>query len=153
MGSQCLPIYGEHGPDESILDSTAIGDWSLIEPAVEVVSASLPTMTPFLNLRLQWTRLRSSLRSAFRSSRGAGPTDSGHDFHEIPNIYRRDRLNGESGPVTDVSATTGDEGKSVEDIGIPMHSIAVRQEMQWSESRGQTRRQGLGEDWSGRDAV
>ncbi len=118
-----------------------------------MVSVSLPTMTPFLNIRLQWTRLRSSLRSAFRSSRGAGLIDSGHGFHEISNVGRQDSLNGESGPVTDVSVIAGHSRKSADDVAIPMHSIAVRQEMQWSESRGQSKPQGKREDWSGRDAV
>lgn len=133
--------------------STAIGNWSLIEPAVEVVSASLPTMTPFLNVRLQWTKLRSSLLSVFRSSRGAGLTDSGHGVHEIQNVDGQNHSKGESGPVTDVSTTAGLGQKMAEGIEIPMHSIAVRQEMKWSESRGQMERGGMGEDWSRGDTV
>ena len=105
--------------DYSIQDSTAIGDWSLIEPAVEVFSASLPTMTPFLNVRLQWNKLRSSLSSASsRSSRAAGFKVKGHGFREIQSVEKQDRSNGESGRVVDLSGTA-----------IPMHSIAVRQEV------------------------
>ena len=66
-------------------DSTAIGDWSLIEPAVEVFSACLPTLTPFLNMHIQWKKIRSSLRSHFHSSRNAPPDghDSGRSSNEI----------------------------------------------------------------------
>ena len=100
-------------------------------------------MTPFLNVRLQWDKLRSSLSSASsRSSRAAGLKDKGHGFREIQSVERQDRSNGESGPVVDVSGTA-----------IPMHSIAVRQEVQWSESRRQMIREELGADWSVGNAV
>ena len=129
--------------DYAILDSTAIGDWSLIEPAVEVFSASLPTMTPFLHVRLQWNKLRSSLHSASSKSSKAGKfTGKDHKFHEIQSAERQDPSNGESGPVADVSGTA-----------IPMHSIAVRQEMQWSESQRQMIGEEMRKDWNAENAV
>ena len=92
-------------------------------------------MPLFLNVHQQWIKLRSSLRSAFQSSRGSRSKDSDHEFHDIQDVDLQDRSNDERGPVTDVSATVGVGRNLVEDIEIPIHSIAVRQEMQWSESQ------------------
>ena len=48
-------------------DSTGKCSWTVVEPAVEVLSACLPTMAPFLNGGRNLSKLRSSLRSLFSS--------------------------------------------------------------------------------------
>ena len=72
---------------------------------------------------------------------------SDHGFHEIHRVDGQEHLNGKSGVVTDVSAAAELGREKVEDVEIPMRSIAVRQETQWSESRRHIKRDILREDW------
>ncbi|KAG7004638.1 hypothetical protein G7Y79_00024g055880 [Physcia stellaris] len=105
--------------------STAIGDWSLIEPAVEVLSASLPTMTVFYNVRQHFATLLSVLRSSTRGAKGS--KDGSRGFHEIQSPGMQHLP---SGPVT---AIAGLDGRTERERDVPMHAIAVRQEVQWDE--------------------
>ena len=62
-------------------------------------------MTPFLNIQMQWSRLRSSLLSAFRPSRRTETEGTGRGFHEIDSTEgQKGGFRGVSGLTTDVLA-------------------------------------------------
>lgn len=96
-------------------------------------------MTVFYNVRQHFATLRSSLISALRSSTraGKGSKDGSRGFHEIQSPGMQHLPLGGSGPVT---ANAGLDRRTSRETDFPMHSIAVRREMQWSErSPSQTR--------------
>lgn len=117
--------------------STAIGNWSLIEPAVEVLSACLPTMAPLLNPKQYLTRLRESIRTLLGRSKpsSARSTYSAHPFQQITlsrdaQIQFPPRVE-QSSFATNATADHATVGANTDDI--PLRSIMVRHDMEWSE--------------------
>ncbi|KAL9120825.1 MAG: hypothetical protein Q9187_002616 [Circinaria calcarea] len=111
-------------------------DWSLIEPAVKILSACLPTMTPFLNIRIHWEQLRSSFHNNFRSNRSSHERSQSNlrQFQHIP----KSNVNGAK-PEVDKGGLAK-ERPSTPTVGNPspddMHlrSIMVRHDITWTES-------------------
>ena len=119
------------------IDKTSKCSWTVVEPAVEVLSGCLPTMAPLLHMRSHTKHFISTLRSSFNSrSNTSGSDDTKNHRRE----YRHElnetklRLGGEPATISGASAKRS-ESASVEDDFVPLHSIKVRNDVEWEEVR------------------
>ena len=123
--------------DTANADKTSKCSWTIVEPALEVLSGCLPTMAPLLHMRTHLHHLSSILRSSFHSR----STTSGLDDTKTKRRdYRHElnetklRLGGEPAVISGASAKHF-ESASVEDDLVPLHSIKVRNDVEWKEIR------------------
>lgn len=122
-----------------VTDSTAIGDWSLVELAVEILSACLPTMTPFLHIRRHWSQLQSSFRYGKRAGRNSDMANDRSQPFKRPRIsfkdsiqYRPDTI---LSPETSIKASAALPRSSRELDDVPLRTILVTQDLDWTEER------------------
>ena len=118
------------------IDSTGKCSWTVVEPAIEVLSACLPTMAPFLNAGRHISKLRSSLRSLFSSHKSSqsgsiigrrGQYSGGLDEYNLrPDHIAEVNSAAQAGPYGKVRAESDE---------IPLKSIGIRQDMDWREER------------------
>ena len=101
-----------------------------MEPAVEVFSACLPTMTPLAHTRIHLKSLTSALRSLV-SSRRSSPGQSHNDTESHPPTLRPDRLEG----IFTHAATKPSFERDTDSDEIPLRSIKVQRDVQWEEMR------------------
>lgn len=118
-------------------DKTSKCSWTIVEPALEVLSGCLPTMAPLLHMRTHLQNFSSMLRSSFNSrSITSGLDDTKTSRRE----YRHElnetklRLGGEPAVISGASAKRF-ESADVEDDLVPLHSIKVRNDVEWKEIR------------------
>ena len=119
------------------VDKTSKCSWTVVEAAVEVLSGCLPTMAPLMHMRTHLKHLSSVLRSALNSrSITSGLDDTKASRRE----YRHElnetklRLGGEPAIISGASAKRS-ESAGVEDDLVPLHSIKVRNDLEWKETR------------------
>ena len=113
---------------------TGIVSWTAVEPAVEVLSVSLPVMAPFLHARRVLREIRTSLQSFFFTSRRSkGDTSIDGAFHNIDSPTKR--LN----PKYNEYKTVARAGTKTPDgpADIPLHSIMVTDgfEVRWVDKK------------------
>ena len=118
------------------LDATGKCSWTVIEPAIEVLSACLPTMAPFLNIRTHLNSLRSTLRSLFSShkdsrSQQSRTNNSSCQFRVIDKAYENHILNLNAECETNASATLSHQQVSSDQI--PLKAIVIRHDLAWEE--------------------
>ena len=119
-----------------LIDSTDKCSWTVVEPAIEVLSACLPTMAPFLNAGRRISKLRSSLRSLFSSHKSSQSVSivgrrGQHSGGLDENNLRPDHL-----AEVNFAAQAGSSGKGrSKSDEIPLKSIGIRQDMDWMEER------------------
>lgn len=77
-------LYGKIA-DKGHLGHTSLVSWAVVEPAVQVLSVSLPTMGPFMHARTVTTNLRS-LRSVLFPGINGPPQDSEHANQETEKL-------------------------------------------------------------------
>lgn len=137
--SLLLPaICSRRKANKPFADSTAIGEWALIELSIEILCACLPTMTPFLHIRTHCNQLRSGF--PYRKSRGSS-SDAGNDSQQQlkrPNVLFKDsiqyRPNSFPGSVN--TATVSAVPRCSRDLDdIPLRSILVKKDLDWTEER------------------
>ncbi|KAL9119624.1 MAG: hypothetical protein Q9187_003824 [Circinaria calcarea] len=123
-------------PISMLLDATGKCSWTVIEPAIEVLSACLPTMAPFLNRPTHLANFRSTLRSMIspnKSSRSEQlrTSASKHQFRDVDNFNKtctHDSLSDHTGKVAAIPPS-----QPVASDQIPLNSIVVTQDFAWSE--------------------
>ena len=125
-----LPLYFWLHRDPNIacfhLDGTGKCSWTVIEPAIEVLSACLPTMAPFLSMSTHWPNLRSSLRSLLSSSRHRSQSeiDPYRSFNDTSGYQYGAEVKSQAiGRPSKKQASESDE--------VPLKSIKVRQDLDW----------------------
>ncbi|KAI4193607.1 MAG: hypothetical protein LQ350_008243 [Teloschistes chrysophthalmus] len=112
--------------EDDITWSSAIYSWTAIEPAIEVLSVSLPAMAPFLHVRKTMDECRSMFRSLFSRDKSSNKTtDDG-----FQKINERNKMfgfeNGERQCGQMAFATSEGRGrKGDEDDEVPLHAIKV----------------------------
>ena len=91
---------------------------------MEVLSACLPTMAPFLTMRDHWSNIRSAFRSLLPSSRQKSKTNSnlGRGFDNPFGQQQGVELKSE------ITARHSDEQKSESDY-VPLRSIKMRHDL------------------------
>ncbi|KAL9582654.1 MAG: hypothetical protein Q9212_003176 [Teloschistes hypoglaucus] len=111
---------------EDVTWFTSIDSWTAVEPAVEVLSVSLPVMAPFLHVRKTIDELRSTFRSLFsKSKRSDTTTDEGfHKFNERNKILDMENGGGHCGRMAFATAE-GSTGRKDDDDEIPLDAIKV----------------------------
>ena len=120
----------------SVKDKTSLSSWTVIEPAVEVVSGCLPTMAPLLNIRIHLKDFSSIFRSSFSGRRSRSKTavsDNsqrmyGYELHQLK--LRPDQ---DTAMVSEASVKRSVITGTEEDL-VPLHSIMVRKDMNWEET-------------------
>ncbi len=105
---------------------TSICSWTAVEPAIEVLSVSLPVMAPFLHIGKVFAELRTSLLSFF-TLRKSQKSDTGGTFHEINKANKTFASNGSQWTST---AVANQEAPGSEPI--PLHSIVVADRLEWN---------------------
>ena len=114
------------GHTEMYQGYTSIYSWTAVEPAIEVLSVSLPVMAPFLHIRAVFADLRTSLRSFFSLSRSQ-KSDNDGTFHEIDKTHKA-FASKESQWTSTAVATSEAPGSEP----IPMNSIVVTDRLEWN---------------------
>ena len=104
---------------------TSIYSWTAVEPAIEVLSVSLPVMAPFLHIRAVIEDLRTSLRSLLYPQRSHKSGVEG-TFHEIDNAHKV--FAQKESQWTSAAAANREAPESEP---IPMHSIMVTDRVEW----------------------
>ncbi|KAL8776838.1 MAG: hypothetical protein Q9194_002903 [Teloschistes cf. exilis] len=114
--------------DDDITWFSAIYSWTAIEPAIEVLSVSLPAMAPFLHVRKTIDELHSMFRALFsKTKRGDTTTDDG--FRKINERNKMFDFGNCERPCGQVAfATSEGRGRKEdenEDDEVPLHAIRV----------------------------
>ncbi|KAI9667984.1 MAG: hypothetical protein M1821_000804 [Bathelium mastoideum] len=107
---------------EDITWYTSIASWTCVEPGVEVLSASLPAMAPFLRGRRFLSELGSSLRGMFSSSkRSKSNGDSGFRKFDEPSRLSDPERNPWGTSTAEVRHEVRDGASEI----VPLHAIRV----------------------------
>ena len=124
------------------LDETTICSWTVVEPAVAVLSGCLPTMAPLLKVRMHPRVYFSSIFHLSFHSRGrtSGSDEKGVDQGQ----YSRELNQPKLGPHHDATliskASARPRGEQSEDSDlVPLQSIMVREDMEWGETHSKNR--------------
>lgn len=123
-------------------DETTICSWTLIEPAIEVLSGCLPTMAPLLKVRIH---PRARFSSIFRLSFYArGRTSASDGSNPNQGQYSRElnkpRLWPHDGATLTSKASARPQDNQSEDSDIlPLQSIIVRKDIDWRETQNKDR--------------
>ena len=118
------------------IDSTGKCSWTVVEPAIEVLSACLPTMAPFLNAGLHISKLRSSLQSLFSSHKSSQSSSIIGRRGQYSGGFNEYKLRPDHIAEVNSAAQAGSFGKAgSESDEIPLKSIGIRQDMDWREER------------------
>ena len=118
-------------------DKTSKCSWTVVEPAVEVLSGCLPTMAPLLNMRTHLKNLSSILRSPFSShsrTSGSGDTKTNRSQYSRELSELKLRPDGDATTVSGASAKRSVNASDDSDL-VPLHSIMVRKDVDWRETR------------------
>ncbi|KAL9024379.1 MAG: hypothetical protein Q9196_006560 [Gyalolechia fulgens] len=112
------------------LGYSSIESWTAVEPAIEVLSVSLPCMAPFLHGRKAFKDIRSSLRSFLSNSKRSDLKQDG-DFQKIDKhrkmMFDVERAGQDNGGRT--FATAESRMYNNLDDTIPLHAIKVTDEV------------------------
>ncbi|KAL8665200.1 MAG: hypothetical protein Q9202_002422 [Teloschistes flavicans] len=105
---------------------TSLDSWTAVEPAIEVLSVSLPAMGPFLHVRRTVEELRSTFRSLFsKSKRSDTTTDEGfqkiNERNKMFDLENRGKHCGRMAFATAESVARKDD----DDDEVPLHAIKV----------------------------
>lgn len=123
-------------------DETTICSWTLIEPAIEVLSGCLPTMAPLLKVRIHLgARFSSIFRLSFYARGRSSASDSskpnqGQYSRELnkPTLWPHD------GATLTSKASGRPQGNEIEDSDlVPLQSIVVRKDIDWRETQNKDR--------------
>ena len=123
-------------------DETSICSWTLIEPAIEVLSGCLPTMAPLLKVRIHPKAHFSSIFHLSFYARGwSSASDSSKPNHgqysrelNKPTLWPRD------GATLTSNASARPQGNQTEDSDLlPLQSIVVRKDIDWRETQNKDR--------------
>ncbi|KAI9694169.1 MAG: hypothetical protein M1822_003440 [Bathelium mastoideum] len=107
---------------EDITWYTSIASWTCVEPGIEVLSASLPAMAPFLHGRRFLSELGSSLRGMFSSSKRSKSTgDSGFRKFDEPSRLSDSEHNPWGTSTAEVQHEVRDGASEI----VPLHAIRV----------------------------
>lgn len=111
---------------EDITYSTGKSSWTLVEPAIEVLAACLPTMAPLFHIGEHLPRLRTFWRALFSSCQSP---DAHQDGRMDERMFR---------PNRNAAITSTAQGRSLDEQGlesdeVPLKSIGVRHELDWTE--------------------
>ncbi|KAL8782767.1 MAG: hypothetical protein Q9195_009572 [Heterodermia aff. obscurata] len=127
---------------EDVTYSTGKASWTVVEPAIEVLSACLPTMAPLVKLNRHLPpKVRDSLRSRFSPPKSSQRQQQ-DDLRGYQKQCRQDWDSeilrpAQTAQVTSTAASHGntfDECESGSD-DVPLNSIGFRQDLQWTEER------------------
>lgn len=119
-------------------DSTSICTWTLVEPAVEVLSGCLPTMAPLLKLRIHPRAYISPIfRLPFFSSTSNDKRARRGPHSREPNHPKLWPYN-DTIIVSNVSAAPRHNGSEDSDL-VPLQAIMVRQDVEWKETQRRDR--------------
>ena len=121
--------------DKCFLDSTGLVSWTVVELAIEVLSACLPTMAPLTKLKQHLPKVRDSLRALFSSHKPSqqddlrGREQCKRDLDQ--QVLRPDR---NAKVKSTAHGGTFGERELGSDI-IPLNSIGFKQDIDWIEER------------------
>ena len=101
----------------TVLGYTSIVSWTIIEPAIEVLSVSLPVMAPFLHVKKVLAEIQTYLRP-LRSLTKQSYTGSKGVFHKLNRSN-----NTMDGNPDDVAQRHTADGMVIEPGEIPLHSV------------------------------
>ncbi|MCJ1379674.1 hypothetical protein MMC17_002776 [Xylographa soralifera] len=115
--------------------STPKTSLTVVEPAVELLSACLPTMASFLHLRTRLSELRSKVSLLFSSQRNpvSPNADSKRHFQNIKPTCKELHLYSNSELRPTITAASRYSVSQTDQI--PLHAIMVRNDMAWEEER------------------
>ncbi|KAL1985736.1 hypothetical protein VTN96DRAFT_7484 [Rasamsonia emersonii] len=108
--------------------------WSCVEPCIGIVCACLPTLRPLLRRvfgHLFWSTSKRSQTPNNSNSAGFKSSQNGRAFFRLPDGSNR---NASTAPEDEVGLTNNVEGAKYDDAKIPMNSISVRRDIEWSEA-------------------
>lgn len=122
---------------QDLTDKTSKCSWTVVEPAIEVLSGCLPTMAPLLNVGPHLKKFSSIVRSPFTSR---GRTSEVSDSKISRSQYSRELNDVKLRPEENATMVSGASAKrcgdgSEYDDSVPLHSIMVRQDVDWRETR------------------
>ncbi|KAL8727030.1 MAG: hypothetical protein Q9166_006328 [cf. Caloplaca sp. 2 TL-2023] len=122
-----LPVHAVSKLQTSLAKKgfTGVDSWTAVEPAIEVLSVSLPVMAPFLQARRTANELRTIFRSLLSISK---KSDSNNDegFREINERNKIDfEHNGHGGRMAFATTERHTSQRSDLDDTIPLHAIKV----------------------------
>ncbi|KAL8837308.1 MAG: hypothetical protein Q9170_002565 [Blastenia crenularia] len=111
------------GDAEDVTWYSSIESWTAVEPAIEVLSVSLPCMAPFLHGRKALREVRSTLRSLLSKSKRSDLNNEG----EFQRIDKHRKLFDPEGSHHDggVAFATAESRIYNLDDEIPLHAIKV----------------------------
>ena len=117
---QTLNIFSADKLLKSHVGNTSLDSWTAVEPALEVLSVSLPAMAPFLHVHTIFADIRAFIYTSLFSHKKRSQPDNSRSFPNI-NKFAGDQSQWSSTIVADHNVS----GPTL----IPLHSIMVKEDL------------------------
>lgn len=118
---------------KSHIGTTSLNSWTAIEPALEVLSVSLPAMAPFLHVHTIVVDLRVFIYSLLFSHKKRSQPDDVRTFQKIDKFNQRVAAGDQTRWCSTIIAGDNVSGPTL----IPLHSIVVKEDLDVVEEQDQ----------------